>query len=161
MFGPLIKLTSGRPSSGFRGGGQHFGVEHGMIGLADLPGTGSRKSSRVRDPAAKGRRSGGLGADKANLVIRRAGAARKIPRHRAKAESYGRRGLAHADAAVAAGLMDAGARMDQRYQMAVANQILRESAARSGSRRKKHAHDPAALDNFRRDGKIPVTGIRR
>ena len=96
-----------------------------------------------------------------SLVVARAAAARKIPRHGAQAQPPAGRRLSHADAAVAAGLMQTSARANQRGQVTVANEVF-QNLSRRGIDVERHArrHAPAA-DNRRRHRQVAVARVRR
>ena len=72
------------------------------------------------------------GLHQINLVLLRARAAGEIARHGAQADPAGRRRLAHADATVAAGLVDPRAGVDERAEHARRRSGSPGSAARSG-----------------------------
>ena len=73
--------------------------------------------ARIGDHAGQGRGGRGFRAAKIYLVFFGSRSAGKISGNRSQADAPGRRGLPHADAAIASGLMNPGAGMNQFFQI--------------------------------------------
>ena len=95
-------------------------------------GYGMPSVARVGDDAGERRGGRGLRAAQEHAVLARAGAAREIARHRAQAVAARGRRLPHADAAVAAGLVDARAGADEIAEQALGDRGSPAPGASSG-----------------------------
>src|SRR5437764_14530595 len=92
---------------------------------------GRPEVSRIRDPARQGLGGGGFRAAEIDAVLACPRSSGEIPWHRSKAVATRSRSLPHADAAVAAGLVDPGTGMDEIPQQALRDEIL-ENLTRTG-----------------------------
>ena len=139
---------------------QHGGVDARARGQRHL-GVGDAEVARVGDDARQRRGGRGLRAAQEHPVLARAGAAREVARHRAQAVAAHRRRLPHADAAVAAGLVDAPAGADEVAEQPLGDQVL-EHLARGRVDVEGHAVvDLPAADHLRRDREVAVAGVGR
>src|SRR5690606_26602031 len=102
-----------------------------------------------------------LGAAKPDAVLAGAGAPGEVARGGAQAVATGRRRLAHADAAVAAGLVQARAGGEQDAEQAVLRQGHDELAGGRVDVEGDLVGDTAAADDLGGDGEVAVTGVGR
>jgi hypothetical protein len=123
----------------------------------DKPSAGAR----IGDYAGERRGRGGFRAAEINQIFLRAGAAGEISRHGAQADAPGSRRLAHADAAVAARLVDARAAADQLPEEAERYKIFQHLAGSRINIERDAAVDFPAIDNHCRHREIAQSGIRR
>ena len=109
MLGPFSSGHALAPRSGRL---EHLGVDADPFGLVERR---IRHGQRPRVGDAPGERRGGgrLRAAQIHLVLRGTGAAGEVARDRAQADPPRGGRLAHADAAVAAGLVDPRAGVDE------------------------------------------------
>ena len=143
-----------------RRGLERFSIDHRGLRHFDR-GIGHVELSRVGDPTGESGGRGGFRAAEKDTVLARARPAGEIARHGPEAVPPGSRRLAHADAAVASGLMKPGAGMDQVAQEAVTHQSLEQLAGRWIDVERDPRGDLPAPHHQRGDGEVAVAGIGR
>ena len=115
----------------------------------------------VSNHAGQGRGRGCFGATQTDLVFRGTRTAGKIPRNSAQADLIRCRRLPHANAAIAAGLMQARPSAEQIGKMTQFNQVF-QNLTRCGVDIERYSlANLAAFDHHRRNCKIPQARIRR
>ena len=115
---------------------------------------------RVGDCSAQRRRRRRLRTAQVDLVFLGTGSAREIARHGTQADTPRRRRLTHADATVAAGLVQARTRVNQGVEQTHFGQIFENLPTRRIDIERDAVVDRAAIHDHRRHGEIAQSRIR-
>ena len=112
-----------RPLAGRKGRFDQAVVSRSPARVFD-PGIGHAKLARVRDDAIECGDSSRLGTAEVDLILLRAGTPGEVPCHGAQAAPSRCRRLAHAETAIAAGLVQPGTGLDKLRQTTFPDQLF-------------------------------------
>ena len=152
---PLLKVNR-RAFFGRRR--EHGRVDNGLVGVFNF-WVFHVQCPRIGNHAGKRRSCGRFRAAQIDLIVFGAGTTREIARHGTQADSPGGRRLPHADAAVAAGLMDAATGLNQFSQESRLRQVFQDLAGSGIDVERNPVVHLLAVHDQRGDSEIPQCGL--